>query len=119
MALERSSPPAMPAVRPVLDEGDPGPVVNALDEAEAPLSTRDDRIAGRPIILVFCAAPQREDSAQRLQALAAYARAGGPTLLAVTPRAVAENRRWRESLSLPCRVLSDESGEIFAAYGVE
>ena len=103
------------------EEGDPAPIVNALDEAERPVSTRDDAIAGRPILLLFCARPEDPATLAELAALTARsdwlaARRAEPFVL--TPAPVAANRTWREARRLPFRVLSD-GGNIFATYGVD
>jgi peroxiredoxin len=111
--------PATPAAGGGLDEGDPAPPLQARDETGAPFSSLDDRIAGRPLMLAFCAAPEREATVRRLREAAAAAAALDATLRAISRLSIPDNRRWAEAAALPCRVLADMSGAIFAAYGVD
>lgn len=117
--LDPMSEPAV-AAKLALEQGDPAPIVNALDEAERPVSTRDDAITGHPIALVFCA---RLDDSRTLACLASLAgraewfAARRASIFVLTRASGAANQVWRLARDIPFRVLAD-GGNIFSTYGV-
>jgi hypothetical protein len=119
MALDRQTLASPPLCRPVLDIGDAAPIVNGFDAAGSPFSSADDRVAGHPILLAFCSGPGLEATVACLEALGRDAAASGSTFVAMVPCSPAEIGGWPPGGSLPCRVLTDRDGAIFAAYGID
>jgi len=104
----------------VLDVGDPAPVINTLDDRGRPVSSRDDDITGRPILLIFCRDPDDPATLQELATLSDEAEriaAQGASLFAVVPRGVDANAAWRRAQGIRFPVLADE-GNILSAYGI-
>jgi len=109
-------------IRPPLEAGDPAPRIVALDEEGQPAFSHADALAGRPLILLFCAARgevlpeqflvafrERSIALAELQAtLFGLSRLPAPTNLAV-----------HRSLRLPFKLLADATGAVFRGYGVD
>lgn len=103
-----------------LDVGDPAPVINALDDRGQPVSSRDDDITGRPILLIFCRDPGDPAALQELAAISGEAErvtAQGASIFAVAPQSVEANAAWRRAQDIRFPVLADE-GNVLAAYGL-
>jgi len=100
-----------PPARP-LDAGDlvlmSGRILPEID----PLIAAPERLAGKPILLLFC--PSLDESLGAFRALAAEA-----TLLAVSRHGIAENAAVQARYALPFAILADTHADIFKGYGVD
>jgi peroxiredoxin len=103
--------PRLPAAR-LLDVGDSAPFVHAPDHEGKPVASNADRLAGQPVLLLFC--PSVDDSLGAFRAPAAAA-----TLLAISRHGVPENAAARMRLGLPFAILADTRADIFKGYGVD
>jgi peroxiredoxin/predicted 2-oxoglutarate/Fe(II)-dependent dioxygenase YbiX len=114
--------PEAPLLRPpparLLDAGDTAPIVHAPDHAGNPVATGVDRLAGKPILLLFCPSLDEatliafSDAADELAALQA-------TMFAITRHGTEANAAAHARLSLPFAILADTRADIFKGYGVD
>jgi peroxiredoxin len=111
----------LPPARPV-DEGDSAPYIRTLDHDGKPAGSDADLIAGKPVLLLFCPAPDNEAVSGGLAEFrgAAERIAAAPATLFIIVRADAPAcTALRERLALPFALLPDPQGNIFKAYGVD
>lgn len=99
--------------------GERAPRIGALDETGEPAFSNADRIAGHPILLLFC--PPGEAAAEVL--LGAFRDRGGKfaqqqtTVLALSRLTLEANRASHAALGLPFKLLTDATGEIYQTFG--
>jgi peroxiredoxin/predicted 2-oxoglutarate/Fe(II)-dependent dioxygenase YbiX len=107
-----------------LEAGDRIAAFTLPDVDGKPVNPLSDHLAGRPLLLIFDCAPQpgapglREDLAalaEQAETLAAQ----DVLVLAVTRRSPQDNRRLAAKQPLPCRLLSDPAGRVYAACGLD
>jgi peroxiredoxin len=115
-------PPEPPQLRPpaarLLDAGDTAPIVHAPDHAGNPASTGADRLAGKPILLLFCPVLD-EPSLIAFRACAAELAAAQAALFAISRQGIEANAAVRDRHSLPFAILADTRADIFKGYGVD
>ncbi len=107
-----------------LERGDRVPPFALPDQNGAAVTPLSDDVAGKPMILLFeCADEQAGPALEReLVALRDTRRdweLNDTVVFAITRRSPEENLRLHDSLELPYSVLSDGSGEVFRAYGLD
>lgn len=73
-------------------------------------------IAGHPVVVLLCRAAQAEEALPRLRELYAEFVAADARVLAVSHRAVADNRALVESRQLPFPILADPRGEVLGRF---
>lgn len=84
----------------------------------------DDEVVGDPVLLVFDrnAAGDPEDNRELLRALVGlHGRLNGTvaTIFVISRRSIDENSKLAEAENLPYRLLADEDGTVFQAYGID
>ncbi len=108
--------PEAPLLRPpaarALDAGDSAPFLHAPDHAGNPVATNTDRLAGKPILLLFC--PALDESLGAFRAVAADV-----ALFAISRHGIAENAAAHARFALPFAILADTHADIFKGYGVD
>ncbi|MBA4097411.1 MAG: hypothetical protein C0484_11665 [Rhodospirillum sp.] len=102
----------------LLDAGDTAPVVHAPDHTGAHASTGADRLAGKPILLLFCPVLD-EPSLIAFRACAAELAAAQAALFAISRQGIEANAAVHDRLSLPFAILADTRADIFKGYGVD
>jgi peroxiredoxin len=106
-----------PAAR-LLDAGDTAPIVHAPDHTGNPASTGVDRLAGKPILLLFCPVLD-EPSLIAFRACAAELVAADAALFAISRQGIEANAAMHDRVSLPFAILADTRADIFKGYGVD
>ncbi len=112
------APPLRPPAARALDVGDTAPIVHAPDHTGAPASTGADHLAGKPILLLFCPAPDDaslmafRDASGELAVLQA-------ALFAISRNGSEANAAMHARLALPFAILADTRADIFKGYGVD
>jgi peroxiredoxin len=106
-----------PAAR-LLDAGDTAPIVHAPDHAGNHASTGADRLAGKPILLLFCPILD-EPSLTAFRACAAELAAAQAALFAISRQGIEANAAAHDRLLLPFAILADTRADIFKGYGVD
>jgi peroxiredoxin len=107
-----------PPVARLLDAGDAAPIVHAPDHAGNHASTGADRLAGKPILLLFCPVPD-EPSLTAFRAYAAELAAAQAALFVVSRQGIEANAAVHDRLPLPYPILADTRADIFKGYGVD
>ncbi len=99
--------------------GDFAPNFNLPDQNGKPFVLRADRIAGRPVLLVF--APAKADGAvlAEIKASLAELKALGAVTVLTRPAAPPENAHLLRELDLPIPAVSDSVGRLRQAYGLD
>ena len=114
--------PDVPLLRPpparLLDAGDTAPIVHAPDHTGTHASTGADRLAGKPILLLFCPVLD-EPSLIAFRACAAELAAAQAALFAISRQGIEANAAAHDRLSLPFAILADTRADIFKGYGVD
>lgn len=114
--------PEAPLLRPpsarLLDAGDTAPIVHAPDHTGNPASTGADRLAGKPILLLFCPVLD-EPSLTAFGAGAAELATAQAALFAISRQGIEANAAAHDRLSLPFAILADTRADIFKGYGVD
>jgi peroxiredoxin len=106
-----------PAAR-LLDTGDAAPIVHAPDHTGTHASTGTDRLAGKPILLLFCPVLD-EPGLTAFRACAAALAAAQAALFAISRQGIEANAAAHDRLSLPFAILADTRADIFKGYGVD
>jgi peroxiredoxin len=111
-----------PLLRPpparLLDAGDTAPIVHAPDHTGNHASTGADRLAGKPILLLFCPVLD-EPNLAAFRACAAELAAAEASLFAISRQGIEANAAAHDRLSLPFVILADARADIFKGYGVD
>jgi peroxiredoxin len=109
-----------PPPRPPPEPGDPAPFIATVDQDGTPFHSNADGLAGHPLLLLFCpttagalAEALLSAGRERWPALAA----AGAALFAVSRLPAEINRAARAAWRLPFAILSDDTGQLFRAYG--
>lgn len=108
--------------RACLERGDRAPPFALPDQAGESATPLADEVAGKPVLLIFQGVGPGAAFAARLAAFRDRQpdfAAHEATLFAITRDGVAANARLRAAEDLPFRLLSDEAGRVFEAYGLE
>jgi len=107
------------AVAPRPEVGDFAPNFNLPDQNGKPFVLRADRIAGRPVLLVFT--PVEADGAALAEigtSLSELKGLGAVTVL-IRPAMPLENAAFLKRLDLRVRAVSDPGGRLRQAYGID
>ena len=113
VAPEVAAPSLRPPAARLLDVGDRAPFVHAPDHVGNHASTGIDRLAGKPILLLFC--PWLDETClDAFRSLATEA-----ALFAISRQGIEANAAAHDRLSLPFAILADTRADIFKGYGVD
>jgi len=107
--------------KPALDIGDFAPDFILPDERGAPVFSRSPHFAGKFLLTLFLPRPEEPAQMAILQdcaAQAGQAKDSGLFVLAITPHTPQDNARTKRANCIPLKILSDNNGAAFAAYGV-
>ena len=104
-----------------LEAGDIAPRFSWPDGEGGSVDPHGDRLAGKPMLIVFCPDLASEETTRLLTAfreVQARLKALGTHLYAVTRASAATNQAFAATLGLRFALLSDPAGEGFRAYGL-